>query len=479
MYFRKNNGVTLLALTITIIVMLIISSTIIYNINSHVNIEKINKLYNDIENLNTKIEDYYLKYGDIPVLGKVYCTTTDLINILNKNKRSFTLDTTDNLKTNPNDGNEYYIIDLEKLDGLILNYGYEGYQVAKTMLPDSITNDLEDLYIINKKSHQIYYPSGIFTNDSMYYQYKSDDKAVLNKVLSSNNNSVSLNYTDNILSNRTLKVFGNSEQDTETYGDPAPDNPVKIKSVGDLVNDESDINYNKYKLPITISRKNLFDLNKLTINAQYNELQTNGVKVYNWYAYQNTNYKFTAEKDMTLTFSYKCVDDTDDYYGYTWLTIDGKTIYNVKSGHILNLVKGNKVTISFAIHKRQSNYTKTGEEYITFKDIQLEYGEVATPYEPYVEPTTTYIYLNEPLRKIENAVDYIDLVNKKVVRNVKVLDDTGTLPIEESLESLTYPNTELIDIPDLNLQRGLNIITINTEPKPSKMELIYYNINNE
>ena len=60
------------------------------------------------------------------------------------------------------------------------------------------------------------------------------------------------------------------------------------------------------------------------------------------------------------------------------------------------------------------------------KNIQIELGTAATNYEPYVEGTTKNIYLNEPLRKVGDAVDYIDLKNKKVVRNVKEIVLNGT-----------------------------------------------------
>ena len=50
---------------------------------------------------------------------------------------------------------------------------------------------------------------------------------------------------------------------------------------------------------------------------------------------------------------------------------------------------------------------------------QLEKNTVITEYEPYVEPITQNIYLDEPLRKIEDYADYIDFKNKRVIRNVK------------------------------------------------------------
>lgn len=184
MYFKSNKGVTLMALTITIIVMLIITSTVIYNTNNYVKTEKINKLYNDMESLNAKIEEYYLKFGEVPTVGNdVYCNKETLKNLLNVNStvNNVELLTTDNTIINPNDSNEYYIIDLEKLDGLTLNYGYgSDYKKVKSMIENSeeITINFDDLYIINKITHQIYYPNGVCTDDFMYYVYNLDTNKI-------------------------------------------------------------------------------------------------------------------------------------------------------------------------------------------------------------------------------------------------------------------------------------------------------------
>jgi hypothetical protein len=53
---------------------------------------------------------------------------------------------------------------------------------------------------------------------------------------------------------------------------------------------------------------------------------------------------------------------------------------------------------------------------LCFKNFQIQDGSVATPYEPYIEPTTTNIFLNEPLRKIGDYADYVNFKDKCVVR---------------------------------------------------------------
>ena len=183
MYLKNEKGVTLIALTITIIVMIILSSVIIRSSNTHINTQKRDKLYSDIDNLNNKISKYYIEYGDIPVLSKQYCNKEELIALLDTNKSSNGVElnnsTDDNNTTiNPNDDDSYYIIDLEKLSGLTLNYGYNSdYNSAKESA-DNISTNIQDVYIINKTTHQIYYPKGIYTEDYMYYCYNLNSKDI-------------------------------------------------------------------------------------------------------------------------------------------------------------------------------------------------------------------------------------------------------------------------------------------------------------
>ena len=65
--------------------------------------------------------------------------------------------------------------------------------------------------------------------------------------------------------------------------------------------------------------------------------------------------------------------------------------------------------------------------HVIITDIQLEKGDTRTDYEPYVEPVTTNIYLDEPLRKVGKYVDTIDFENQKVIRNTRVLNSSNAL----------------------------------------------------
>ena len=183
------------------------------------------------------------------------------------------------------------------------------------------------------------------------------------------------------------KIYGESIQN----GIPTPTSPIEIESVGEKTkNLLSSTTYGEYN-PINLDAGTfffsvdantdrqlhlfLYDENKVrlgdTTNAQ--QLQSNGR-----YGYE-------------ITISSKA-----KYYMYAW---SGSTNEPIKP--------------------------------------MLEEGSTATSYEPYgykipitvsngTDTKTTNIYLKEPLRKIREYADYLDLTNKKVVRYVKEDVFTGT-----------------------------------------------------
>ena len=78
---KKENGITLVSLIITIMLMLIISSTTIHVSKNRFEINNFSKMKNDIIFLDEKVADYYLKYRVLPILrdndgtGKQYSYT--------------------------------------------------------------------------------------------------------------------------------------------------------------------------------------------------------------------------------------------------------------------------------------------------------------------------------------------------------------------------------------------------------------------
>ena len=132
------------------------------------------------------------------------------------------------------------------------------------------------------------------------------------------------------------------------------------------------------------------------------------------------------------------------------------------------------------VFKKGNNVTPTPDTPIEIQSVgdlvtdenNDNYGKYKIPVK--VNNTVTKIYLDEPLRKIGDYADYIDFKNQKVIRKVKVVDDTGTLTLEESYQGLSTPTEETIELPNIPTHKGTTIIEVDTNILPSNMEVKYY-----
>lgn len=125
------------------IIIILICITLIFGIiyklvQNGIELNKLNNIYKDIDILEERITIYYLNEGIIPIKD---------------NKMEFSN------SINPNDNNNFYEIDLEKLENLSINYGQKEFGE-------------EDIYIINEQSHTIYYLKGVKYNKEKNYTRK-------------------------------------------------------------------------------------------------------------------------------------------------------------------------------------------------------------------------------------------------------------------------------------------------------------------
>ena len=134
---KQNKGIALLTLIIIIIILTILAGTVYITSSDSLKVKRINNLYSDIKILDDKIFVYYSKYGKLPVLEE-YSVGNEFWEI-----KSF------------KDNERYYVIDKSKLNNL------------------SLTRDIswtdDDVYIVNEKSHTIYYPKGVNSEGENYY----------------------------------------------------------------------------------------------------------------------------------------------------------------------------------------------------------------------------------------------------------------------------------------------------------------------
>lgn len=128
---KNKKGITLVSLVIAIAIMIIIVTIVVVSRKDTDETINLSNLSADIDQLSEKIQMYYLKHGTLPIKGEVI--TSPEIG-----------------ETNPNDGENYYEIDISKLDNVTLKR------------PD-------EKYIINEQSHQIYTENPVIVDDIEFY----------------------------------------------------------------------------------------------------------------------------------------------------------------------------------------------------------------------------------------------------------------------------------------------------------------------
>lgn len=245
-------------------------------------------------------------------------------------------------------------------------------------------------------------------------------------------------------------VEGNSPLKLEkSVGKPLRDYKI-YGACGDLVTDETDANYGKYKIPIVVGGKNLVNEvfpGIMGHGSSYGKMADTSSKIYRTVHLKNLkpgNYIFSLEVPITIT---KLVSTNNHDIN---VSVDVK---NPATGYVQHYgLTSYKVIITqfeedvyFSFRDTTSGTTAWNDSYW----VQAEMGETATEYEPYKEPFTADIYLNEPLADGE----YIDFIGQKLVK---------------------VDSEQPISLPKINTFKGLNIVSVDTETQPSNMKIQYY-----
>lgn len=325
---------------------------------------------------------------------------------------------------------------------------------------------------------------------------------------------------------------GTNATEYEPYGKmPSLEFPSEVQSVGDLVTEEGH-NKGKYEIPIKVTGKNLFDIDKF---LSLNENSTYYKKDENNHLIQITSdYRDRTALPILITLP-------AGTYTVSGLNTTNYYFYSVNTG----VAYGKKIVLT---EKTDIAFKTWESANFDLGKIQIEEGTTPTEYEPYMGEEYN-IYLDEPLRKIGDHADYIDLKKGNVVRNIKQVIFNGnenftdfdsnvfttvnvdkgissenftlmsnlTIPVrtstlgwrnnnvqnfqinkswvgattvselQEKLQNfsnqgtplkifyiLETPTEEMIKLPDILAIKGYNNLSIGTKINPSKMEVTYY-----
>lgn len=264
------------------------------------------------------------------------------------------------------------------------------------------------------------------------------------------------------------KIYGNTETKTRSYSGTASLNfPIIDGSVsnyriyGNTVNGES----------VGDKTRNLFDVySPLNYNTSISKSGPNTPLAFPFTTGGNRHSIFIpVDPNTTYTWSCKTASDRlviaaynqrytkaqlDSYTTNSQLIADEEIIIDVTKGFTLYTFTTSATTNMIGIYY-QFNISPT--------DVMLNEGSAALPYEPYgycIPVTnngeTINIYLDEPLTKLGDNIDYIDYVEQKKV-NADGTSEDITLPIfpaQTSSNSLlvgtiVQPSSAMVDVSEI------------------------------
>ena len=153
-----------------------------------------------------------------------------------------------------------------------------------------------------------------------------------------------------------------------------------------------------YKIPVKVSSKNLFNPSNVAVGL----LNSDGTVA------ENNLYSISDYIPITTPVTLSYIKGTE---------VVRMGLYDKDKNFIKRILCDTPYTLTQEASYVRLSFTSATHPNPT-TEIQLEPGSESTVYESYTEPTTSNIYLNEPLRMINDIADTLDYKNKKVIRNV-------------------------------------------------------------
>ena len=267
-------------------------------------------------------------------------------------------------------------------------------------------------------------------------------------------------YNDKL---HNAQIIGNSIQD----GTPTPEAPIEVQSVGKLVTEGEYAG--KYKILVRARGKNLFNPNLrknvwsnglnlkylpdedcFVINGTVTEGHTGGIdlgrnhanlgiKVKSGKYYKNSVVFLGGSTSKVVNlYSFFGTNSTGEGISPTnWEDVDFSS--NVAEGYtksVTSLPNGAYISSYWVYLYNVSGVTFNNFKFrVMLTETDATSGSTSNApidYEPYIEPQTFNIYLDEPLRKIGDYADYMDFGKSMVVRSVKKLLLSGSEDWKES-----------------------------------------------
>lgn len=185
---------------------------------------------------------------------------------------------------------------------------------------------------------------------------------------------------------------------------PNPEYPQEIKNVGKYNEDTG-----KYEVDVKLTGKNLFDVSRFVdleniIGRNDFVLQTSELKI-----------------GMTYTYSAKIVSNKSGNRVRMDLIYEDGEIDNTYGNQVSSGITNGTVTIKKKVKSLKFVLQSDTDQNAKWTDVMIEYGNKKTDYEPYREPKTVKLSLDQPLRGTGKYKDEItkDGIIRRVWSEVK------------------------------------------------------------
>ena len=225
-----------------------------------------------------------------------------------------------------------------------------------------------------------------------------------------------------------------------------------------------------YKIPVTVSGKNMFNRNAIfssVLSGGYLEVTDTGYNILKTTAFSNGmsigNFKdlvpnLKVGDKFKISFETNAIRNNQNV-NYIYLNVY-KSILRI----------GNKYTCTQEMLNSSMYIYSSGTEDCYYKNIMVYKSTETSDFEPYQEPVTTNIYLNEPLRKVGEYADYIDFKNKKVVRNVGTMEHTSNTTVSKGTNATEGGVYRNYIFPSPMMKFGINMDGLCTTLSTKKKE---------
>ena len=395
-FFKNQKGITLISLVITVLIIILITGILIYNAKDSIYIRNYSNLKNDIQNLRSKVLNYYNEYGSVPAKVRISRISSGIESVFNDTEKQ-------NL-------GEFYVLDLQVFDGLTLNYGKDYEEVKNS---DTVTEYYPDLYVINKVTHNIFLLGGIQAKEG------NEIKIYYTDYSTPNNDSVDFRYIDGIKIPDGYYFIGRNDEDKI----------VISPNQADVIDDNSTTQY-VWEATTTIPNGIVFSDTQnqaaLEISSKYN----NGY-------YYNSNNNTVIYLDIKSLKPGEIATEDNCFY------VENGKVATIPEGFTVSNLDGEKeINIGLVIYYIPEG-TQQDDDFWTAKDSNGVYN-VQKEYDQYV-----WIPVDGVLQEIEGdgGKTVQDAVNGEIVLGRYVFDDSGKIDtnLSPTLLGETFTDTNGYD----------------------------------